>query len=648
MKKLLWLLLALALPAAAQQTPEQTWGQYLYKLETPAPKSFLTAASPLDPHWQVAGYGPTPKPVCTTLRDIWIMPDGSYRYCIAGTYANPFASISVALATSSQDGLLSHLDFANLHALQSAAYQPSSAFDLVGSATAAQAAAISTAQSNTASAIAALSLGTAAKQATSAFDLAGSAASAQASAVSTAQSNMASAIAALNLGSASQQPVAAFDPSGAAASAQSAAVSTAQTNTTSAIAALLLKSASQHLATDFDSAGAAASAQISAISTAQSNAASAIASAIGAQPIATASTNGLLSKADWSTFNSKQNSIGFTPLSPSANLSELSNPVAARTNLGLGSAATQPATAFDAAGAAATAVAGLPLSARSGSYADLTSKPTIPAAQVASDWNATSGIAAILNKPTLGTASAQASTAFDAAGAATAAQSAAVSTAQTNTNNAITALGLKSASQQLSSAFDAAGAASSAVAALPTAARSGSYTDLTNKPTLGSAAAANTSAFDAAGAASTAQSASLQKSSNLSDLASASTAQSNLLGAWQSWTPVVTPLGSMTASNITVADAQYLRMGPLCFFKFSITLTLGGTMDVGIYFSAPVPPVGVNSAVTSLVNQPGNSYYNPAHGRTDATYGFLFKTGNPGTFNAGQNVFLMSGMYRVQ
>ena len=37
----------------------------------------------------------------------------------------------------------------------------------------------------------------------------------------------------------------------------------------------------------------------------------------------------------------------------------------------------------------------------SGSYNDLTNKPTIPAAQVNSDWNASSGVAQILNKPTL-------------------------------------------------------------------------------------------------------------------------------------------------------------------------------------------------------------------------------------------------------
>jgi hypothetical protein len=37
----------------------------------------------------------------------------------------------------------------------------------------------------------------------------------------------------------------------------------------------------------------------------------------------------------------------------------------------------------------------------SGSYNDLTNKPSIPASQVNSDWNAASGLPAILNKPTL-------------------------------------------------------------------------------------------------------------------------------------------------------------------------------------------------------------------------------------------------------
>ena len=41
--------------------------------------------------------------------------------------------------------------------------------------------------------------------------------------------------------------------------------------------------------------------------------------------------------------------------------------------------------------------------ATSGSYTDLINKPTIPAAQVNSDWNANSGVAKILNKPDLTT-----------------------------------------------------------------------------------------------------------------------------------------------------------------------------------------------------------------------------------------------------
>jgi hypothetical protein len=77
--------------------------------------------------------------------------------------------------------------------------------------------------------------------------------------------------------------------------------------------------------------------------------------------------------------------------------------------------------------------------ATSGSYTDLTNKPTIPSAQVNSDWNASSGVTQILNKPTLGTAAAQNTTAFDAAGAASTAQSYAIQRANhTGTQTAST------------------------------------------------------------------------------------------------------------------------------------------------------------------------------------------------------------------
>jgi len=45
--------------------------------------------------------------------------------------------------------------------------------------------------------------------------------------------------------------------------------------------------------------------------------------------------------------------------------------------------------------------------ATSGSYVDLSNKPTIPAAQVNSDWSAVSGLAQILNKPTIPTNTSQ-------------------------------------------------------------------------------------------------------------------------------------------------------------------------------------------------------------------------------------------------
>lgn len=62
--------------------------------------------------------------------------------------------------------------------------------------------------------------------------------------------------------------------------------------------------------------------------------------------------------------------------------------------------------------------------ATTGNYNDLSNKPTIPAAQVNSDWDAVSGVAQILNKPTLGTAAAADTTDF-----ATAAQGALADTA---------------------------------------------------------------------------------------------------------------------------------------------------------------------------------------------------------------------------
>lgn len=118
--------------------------------------------------------------------------------------------------------------------------------------------------------------------------------------------------------------------------------------------------------------------------------------------------------------------------------------------------------------------------ATSGDYDDLTNKPTIPAAQVQTDWNATEGMGAILNKPTIPTKTSD----------------------LTNdsgyiTSNALTGYATEnyvdtglSAKQDTISDLSTirSGAALGVTAVQPsdlsTVATSGSYNDLSNKPTI--------------------------------------------------------------------------------------------------------------------------------------------------------------------
>ncbi len=113
------------------------------------------------------------------------------------------------------------------------------------------------------------------------------------------------------------------------------------------------------------------------------------------------------------------------------------------------------------AGATAVQPGDLAAVATSGSYSDLSNKPTIPAAQVNSDWNASSGVAEILNKPSLS----------------------AVATSGSYTDLTDTP---SIPAAQVNSDWDA----SSGVAqilnkpSLATVATSGDYDDLTNKPSI--------------------------------------------------------------------------------------------------------------------------------------------------------------------
>ncbi len=111
--------------------------------------------------------------------------------------------------------------------------------------------------------------------------------------------------------------------------------------------------------------------------------------------------------------------------------------------------------------------------ALSGAYADLTGKPTIPAAQINSDWLASSGIAQILNKPAL------APVATSGAYGDLSGVPALAPVATTGTYSSLTGTPALASVATSGLYSDLTGKPS-----LATVATTGSYTDLLNKPTI--------------------------------------------------------------------------------------------------------------------------------------------------------------------
>ena len=194
--------------------------------------------------------------------------------------------------------------------------------------------------------------------------------------------------------------------------------------------------------------------------------------------------------------------------------------------------------------------------ATSGSYDDLSNKPTIPAAQVNSDWDANSGVAQILNKPTLGTAAAAATTDF-----ATAAQGSLADTAVQPAD-------------------------------LATVATSGSYTDLSNTPTLGTMAAESASDYTpTASLATVALSGAYSDLSGTPSLATVATSGSynDLIDK-----PVLGTMASETAADYytkTAADAAFA------------TAAQGAKADTAVQ-PADLATVATTGSYEDLTNKP--------------------------------------------
>ena len=105
-------------------------------------------------------------------------------------------------------------------------------------------------------------------------------------------------------------------------------------------------------------------------------------------------TNGLLAqKANVSSLATVATTGNYNDLSNKPTIPDVSNYYTKSETYSQGEVDTLLSTKADAADLATVAT--------TGDYDDLTNKPTIPAAQVNSDWNSTSGVSEILNKPTV-------------------------------------------------------------------------------------------------------------------------------------------------------------------------------------------------------------------------------------------------------
>ncbi len=228
--------------------------------------------------------------------------------------------------------------------------------------------------------------------------------------------------------------------------------------------------------------------------------------------------------------------------------------------------------------------------ATSGSYNDLSNKPTIPAAQVNSDWNATSGKAQILNKPTLATVATSGSY-NDLSNKPTIPAAQVQSNWTQTTTTAVDYIKNKPT--------------------LATVATSGSYNDLSNKPTIPTVNNAtltiqkngtNVQTFTAN--QSTNATANITVPTKISDL-------TNTSGGFVTYCTCAT--AAATAAKVVTLDSGdsnwVLRKGDIIAVKFtytntasSVTLNVNGTGAKSIWYNNAAY-TGSSNSITGYANR---------------------------------------------
>lgn len=239
----------------------------------------------------------------------------------------------------------------------------------------------------------------------------------------------------------------------------------------------------------------------------------------------------------------------------------------------------------------AAQVSGLGVAAYSNSYLDLINRPTIPAAQVQSDWNALSGVSFILNKPTIPPV-----VSFQVNGVANSNQSILNLAAGTNATLTPGAGGLVTISATGGGGFTLPNAPAAGYTIVSSAAGTNYVVDTAP---LGTAAHSATTSFMAAGSG-------LLPANNLSDLANSTTALTNLQF-----------FNTVTRLNIAANTS-----GTAAGLSIPLPVSLGGT--------------GLTSVLTGVVKGNGTTY-------SAALFGDIAALWTDATCATTTNALLMNG-----
>ncbi len=119
------------------------------------------------------------------------------------------------------------------------------------------------------------------------------------------------------------------------------------------------------------------------------------------------------------------------------------------------------------------------------------------------------------------------------------------------------------------------------------------------------------------------------------------------LGGWPTWnpnSPAISASGVMTVSAVTVNEANYIRIGPIVFFKLYISLTIGGTVSTNVNITLPIAQVGVQPDNVTVNNWFGS--WIAGSGTCTGTSLKIYQANQANNFSLGAQYITANGFYR--